>query len=162
MIVELDINLKIKIMLGELNEKQIEDLLSAQVTGRIGCHADGVTYIVPVNYIYRDPYIFSHATKGQKIDMMRKNPRVCFQVDHIHSVFKWQSVIASGLFEEITNFDEKQQIMQGLIHRIMPLANNPADHPSHGIVEKENQIGTETDLIVYKIKLTKKTGRFEK
>jgi hypothetical protein len=51
--------------------------------------------------------------------------------------------------------------MQGLIHRIMPLADNPTDHPSHGITDDENDIGTNVELIVYKIKLSKKTGRFE-
>jgi len=148
-------------MRGKLNEKQIEDLLTKQVTGHLGCHANGVTYIVPINYFYRNPYIFAHSAKGQKIEMMRKNPKVCFQVDEIKSVFNWQSVIAWGRFEEITEPDEKQQAMQGLIHRIMPLADRPTDHPSHGIAEKESEIDTKIELIVYKITLSKKTGRFE-
>ncbi|BAU54014.1 pyridoxamine 5'-phosphate oxidase family protein [Mucilaginibacter gotjawali] len=148
-------------MLGKLNEKQIEDLLKKQVTGRLGCHADGITYVVPINYFYRDPYIFAHSAKGRKIDMMRKNPKVCFQVDDIQSVFKWQSVIAWGKYEEITDFDEKQQAMQGLIHRIMPLVDKPAEHPHHAIAEKESEIDTKIEVIVYKITLSKKSGRFE-
>ncbi len=51
--------------------------------------------------------------------------------------------------------------MQSLIHRIMPLANNPGDHPSHGITEKDSDIGDKLELIVYKIKLHQITGRFE-
>jgi nitroimidazol reductase NimA-like FMN-containing flavoprotein (pyridoxamine 5'-phosphate oxidase superfamily) len=149
-------------MLGKLSEKQIEDLLIKQVTGRLGCHANGITYIVPINYVYRSPDIFAHSADGKKIEMMRKNPEVCFQADEIESIFRWQSVIAWGRFEEITNMDEKQQAMQGIIHRIMPLAKNPASHPSHGITEKESNVGTTIELIVYKIVLTKKTGRFEK
>ena len=39
-------------MLGKLNEKQVEELLKSQLIGRIGCHANGVTYVVPVNYFY--------------------------------------------------------------------------------------------------------------
>jgi len=148
-------------MLGKLNEKQIEDLLTKQVTGRLGCHANGITYIVPINYVYRHPYIFAHAAEGQKIDMMRENPNVCFQVDEIKSVFRWKSVIAWGRFEEITDPEEKQQAMQGLIHRIMPLAENPTEHPSHGIAEKYSDIGLNIDLVVYKIMLSKMTGRFE-
>lgn len=148
-------------MLGKLNENQIEDLLTKQVTGRLGCHANGITYIVPINYFYRNPYIFAHSAGGQKIDMMRKNPKVCFQVDEIESVFRWKSVIAWGKFEEITGFDEKQQAMQGLIHRMMPLADKPTDHPHHGITEKEAEIDTKIEVIVFKITLSKKTGRFE-
>jgi len=148
-------------MLGKLSEKQIEELLTKQVTGRLGCYANGITYIVPVNYVYHDPNIYAHSAAGKKIAMMRKNPKVCFQVDAIHSIFNWQSVIAWGRFEEITDIDEKQQVMQGLIHRIMPLVENPTGHPSHGITEKESDIGTKIETIVFKIILMKKTGRFE-
>ncbi|OCX53917.1 pyridoxamine 5'-phosphate oxidase [Mucilaginibacter sp. PPCGB 2223] len=148
-------------MLGTLDEKQIDDLLTRQVTGRIGCHAGGTTYIVPVNYVYRSPNIFAHSAYGKKIMMMRKNPKVCFQVDEIRNIFNWQSVIAWGQFEEITDISEKERVMQGLIHRIMPMVDQPSGHPSHGITESEYDIGTSVELIVYKIVLTKKTGRFE-
>ncbi len=148
-------------MLGELNEVQIESLLKQQVIGRLACHADGITYIVPINYVYDGENIYSHSAEGKKIEMMRKNPEVCFEVDEIENVFKWKSAIVWGRFEEITDLDEKQQAMQGIIHRIMPFANNPTDHPSHGITANEYDIGTSVDLIVYKIVITKKTGRFE-
>ena len=93
--------------------------------------------------------------------MMRANPRVCFEVDDIRSVFQWQSVIANGVYEEITDIDEKQQAMQGIIHRIMPLVTSPEGHPSHGITEKDSDVGTTVELIVYRIRLEEKTGRFE-
>jgi len=51
--------------------------------------------------------------------------------------------------------------MQGIIHRIMPLANKATDHPSHGITAIESDIGTSVELIVYKIIPSEKTGRFE-
>ena len=148
-------------MLGELSETQIESLLKQQVTGRIACHAEGTTYIVPVNYVYDGTYIYGHSSIGKKIDMMRKNPEICFEVDDIKSVFRWQSVIAWGRFEEITDGNEIEQVMQRLIHRIMPLSDNPTDHPSHGIAESDSDIGTNVELIVYRIKVSKKTGRFE-
>jgi nitroimidazol reductase NimA-like FMN-containing flavoprotein (pyridoxamine 5'-phosphate oxidase superfamily) len=148
-------------MLGKLSEKQIEDLLKQQVTGRIACHAGGVTYIVPVNYVYDGKRVYGHSSAGKKIEMMRQNPEVCFEIDEIKSIFNWKSVIAWGTFEEITDIGERERVMQGLIHRIMPFANNPDDHPSHGITEKDSDIGDKVELIVYKIKLTEKTGRFE-
>jgi uncharacterized protein len=147
-------------MLGELSEKQIEALLMNQVTGRLGCHANGITYVVPINYVYRSPDIFAHAAEGKKIKMMRKNPHVCFQVDDIKSVFRWQSVIAWGEYHEITDEDEKQRAMQRIIHRIMPLSEQPDNHPSHGI--DENDYGMNySNIVVFKIVLSKKTGRFE-
>ncbi len=148
-------------MLGKLNETQIENLLKEQVIGRIACQSNGEIYLVPVNYVYRDGYIYSHSAEGKKIRMMRKNPKICFEADDIRSVFRWQSVIIQGTYEEITDMEERQQAMQGLIHRIMPLTTSPTGHPSHGITENESDIGTSVELIVYRIKIDKKSGRFE-
>jgi nitroimidazol reductase NimA-like FMN-containing flavoprotein (pyridoxamine 5'-phosphate oxidase superfamily) len=148
-------------MLGTLDQTQIDALLKEQVTGRIACHADGTTYIVPINYVYHAPFIYTHSSNGKKIEMMRKNPDVCFEVDEIQTIFRWKSVVAWGQFEEVTDLDEKARLMQGIIHRIMPLANNPTDHPSHGITEKDSDIGDKVELIIYKIRLDKITGRFE-
>lgn len=149
-------------MLGILNEKEIEELLKRQVTGRVGCHVNGDTYIVPVNYNYKNGIIYAHSGPGKKIDMMRKNPNVCFEVDDIQSIFRWHSVIAWGTFEEIKDPDEKQQAMQGLIHRLMPLVESPEGHPSHAITEKEEDIDALIENIVYKIKITRVSGRFER
>jgi len=149
-------------MLGELSDVQIENLLKQQVIGRIACQENGLPYIVPINYFYDGTHIYCHSSLGKKIEIMRKHPNVCFEVDDIQSVFNWQSVIATGKFEEITDMEEKERAMQGLIHRIMPFADKPKDHPSHAIAENENDIATKIDLIIFKITLIKKTGRFER
>ncbi|MCC8426412.1 pyridoxamine 5'-phosphate oxidase family protein [Mucilaginibacter sp. UR6-11] len=148
-------------MLGELNDEQIEALLKRQVIGRVACTEHDLPYIVPVNYVYNGREIICHSTPGKKIDMMRKNPRVCFQVDEIHSIFKWQSVVAWGRFEEITDIGGKERAMTTIIHRLMPFAEKPVDHPSHALAEHEADIGTRLDLIVYRIVLVTRTGRFE-
>lgn len=149
-------------MLRELNDTQIEDLLKSQLIGRIGCHSDGVTYVVPVNYVYDGINIYCHSAKGMKIDLMQKNPEVCFEVDDIKEITNWQSVIAWGKFEEITAMEEKQNIMQKLTDRMTPYILDDSIPPSHGFVDKESDVGTTVELIVYRIILHKKTGRFEK
>ncbi|WP_114937759.1 pyridoxamine 5'-phosphate oxidase family protein [Mucilaginibacter endophyticus] len=148
-------------MLGKLEQPEIEALLSRQITGRLGCHANGITYIVPVNYVYKNGVIYAHSGPGKKIEMMRQNPKVCFEVDEIKNIFSWKSVIAWGKFEEITEIGEQEQAMQALIHRIMPLVEQPSGHPSHGITESEYDLGDKIDLIVYKIVIDNTTGRFE-
>jgi len=148
-------------MLGELSEKQVDELLTRNVTGRLGCCYRGTVYVVPVNYVYKNGIIYAHSSPGKKISVMRKNPRVCFEVDEIESIFRWKSVIVSGVFEEITDISEQQRVMQGIIHRIMPLSTAPDNHPSHGITANEKDIGTKIELIIYKITISKKTGRFE-
>ncbi|MFD2872936.1 pyridoxamine 5'-phosphate oxidase family protein [Mucilaginibacter ximonensis] len=148
-------------MLGKLSEMEIDRLLKEQVVGRIACQSNGEIYLVPINYVYRDGYVYGHSAEGKKIRMMRENPHVCFEVDEINSIFQWKSVIANGKYEEITDFDEKQQAMQGIIHRIMPLVTSAEGHPSHGITEKDSDVGTLVELVVYRIKLEEITGRFE-
>jgi nitroimidazol reductase NimA-like FMN-containing flavoprotein (pyridoxamine 5'-phosphate oxidase superfamily) len=148
-------------MLGKLEQPEIEALLSRQITGRLGCHDQGTTYIVPVNYVYKNGVIYAHSGQGKKIEMMRNNPEVCFEVDDIKNIFNWKSVIAWGKFEEITEIEEQEQTMQALIHRIMPFVEQPTGHPSHGITASEYDLGENIDLIVYKITIEKTTGRFE-
>lgn len=147
-------------MLGKLNETQIEALLTSQVTGRLGCVADDRQYIVPVNYYYKNGTIYSHSAAGTKIDMMRKNPNVCFQVDEISSIFRWRSAILWGVFEEITETEKKHQVMQGITHRLMPLVTSPTGHPSHGITPTEADLQN-LQIIVYKITITEQSGKFE-
>ena len=142
-------------MLGELNKGQIIGLLTNQVVGRLGCHADDETYIVPINYVYIDDSIYAHSGKGKKIDMMRKNPKVCFQVDHIADTFRWESVILWGTFEELVA-EERQQAMQAITRRVMLLRDKASLPSSHGIEPELHN-----DLIVYRIRITEGSGRFE-
>ena len=148
-------------MLRELNNTQIEALLKDQVIGRIGCHSAGLTYIVPINYVYDGINIYGHSAKGMKIDMMRKNPDVCFEVDSIKDVTNWQSVIAWGKFEEITDMTEKHNVLQKLTDRITPYIIDDSVTREHGFVDQESDVGATIELIMYKIVVDKKTGRFE-
>jgi nitroimidazol reductase NimA-like FMN-containing flavoprotein (pyridoxamine 5'-phosphate oxidase superfamily) len=152
---------KFAFMLGELSKEQIENLLKELPVGRIGCHSDGVTYIVPVNYVYDGANLYAHSTKGMKIDMMRKNPEVCFQADAITNLQNWESVICWGKFEEITDMLEQEHAMQKIINRVMPLMQEETAQPSHGFTGDASEVGDKVELILYRIILTKKTGRFE-
>ena len=65
-------------MFGKLNPEEIDQLLSHQIVGRIGCHADGVTYIVPISYAYDGTFIYAHSFKGMKLTIMQKKPEGLF------------------------------------------------------------------------------------
>ena len=148
-------------MLRELNETQVDELLKDQLFGRIGCHSAEMMYIVPVNYIYESGNIYCHSSEGLKIDMMRENPQVCFEVDDITDITNWRSVIAWGRFEEITGLDEKQKVLQKLVNRISPYILDDSVTREHGFVDEESDVGITVELIMYKIVISKKTGRFE-
>jgi len=44
----------------------------------------------------------------------------------------------------------------------MPLMQGADAQPSHGFTSAASNVGDEVELIMYKIVLSKKTGRFEK
>lgn len=141
-------------MLGELNGDQIEHLLEQNIIGRVGCHAYGRTYVVPITYAYDGGAVYSHSLEGMKLHMMRQNPRVCFEVDYMDDLANWKSVIASGTFEELHG-DDADRAMQMLVRRIEPQVSEP---PGTSIHPKS---GTER-AVIYRIKLQEKTGRFER
>ncbi|HGY12486.1 MAG TPA: pyridoxamine 5'-phosphate oxidase family protein, partial [Desulfobacterales bacterium] len=75
-------------------------------------------YIVPMNFGYRDGILFFHSAKqGRKIDLIKKNPNVCFEVDQLIRFKKakmacewgleYKSVIGSGRALLLDNIEEK-------------------------------------------------------
>lgn len=148
-------------MLGELTTNQIETVLYCEVVGRIGCHADDTTYVVPITYAYDGQYIYGHTSEGMKIDLMRKNAQVCFEVDAMENMSNWRSVIAWGTYEELKTAKERNAGMQILIDRIMPFLTGETT-VSHAMIDVHAKYTEAMKGVVYRIKLTKKTGRYEK
>jgi len=149
-------------MLGRLSHADIEEVLYNNVMGRIGCSDGERNYIVPISYIYDGQYIIAHSISGMKIDMMRKNPNVCFEVDEIKDHTNWRSVIVWGSYEELEDEREKQEAMKLFVNKtmrlkisetaILPERTEKRVHPrSPGFIKP----------IIYRIHVTEKTGRFE-
>ncbi|HUJ76140.1 MAG TPA: pyridoxamine 5'-phosphate oxidase family protein, partial [bacterium] len=95
-------------MMGALEAAEIETVLKRGIIGRIGCHAQNRTYVVPVTYAYDGEYVYAHSAEGLKVDLMRANPEVCFEVDTYTSLTNWRSVIAWGHFEELKGDDARR------------------------------------------------------
>jgi len=148
-------------MLGELTVTQIESLLHSQMVGRIGCHANGLTYVVPVTYAYDGTYIYGHTKEGMKIDMMRKNPKVCFEVDAMENMSNWRSVISWGEFEELTKPEDREMGMQKLLDHIMPFMTGETT-VHHAMTDSHQKCIEAMQGVVYRVKLLEKTGRYEK
>jgi len=63
--------------------QEIGRILSAATIGRLATlGADGYPYITPVNYVFTNDCIYFHcALKGEKLDNIAREDRVCFEVD---------------------------------------------------------------------------------
>jgi nitroimidazol reductase NimA-like FMN-containing flavoprotein (pyridoxamine 5'-phosphate oxidase superfamily) len=148
-------------MIDELSPQETESLLESQLIGRLACHADGITYVVPMSFAYDGQYIYGHAREGMKVDMMRKNPSVCFQTDNMENMANWQSVIIWGEFEELKKSEERSHALQKLMNRVLPVISSQTTHLSPDWPFPPKDINS-IKGVVFRIKIQKKTGRFEK
>lgn len=150
-------------MLGKLVPEEIEQLLASEITGRIGCHADGRTYVVPITYVYSAGHVYCHSPEGLKVRMMRKNPEVCFEVDRVEDIGNWRSVIATGVYEELTG-RESLAAMDILISRFIAIERMDEAHPSYVFRESEAEPARADgrEIVLFRIRLAEKTGRFER
>ena len=106
-------------------EKEIKDLAeieailkSAQIC-RLGLCDKGTPYVVPLCYGYKDRALYFHcALKGRKLDIIRDNNTVCFEVEtdlefvtHEEACkwdFKYRSVIGLGKASLVEGLDAKR------------------------------------------------------
>jgi nitroimidazol reductase NimA-like FMN-containing flavoprotein (pyridoxamine 5'-phosphate oxidase superfamily) len=135
-----------------LSPEDVEKLLATHVVGRVGCHADGVTYVVPVTYAYDDGSVYAHSAEGQKMRMMRANPQVCFEVEEVLDLCCWKSVVAQGTFEELHG-DEATRARELLLASFRRAIGSPTavPHPSPTVPTVER--------VLYRIRLGERSGR---
>lgn len=149
-------------MLGILNIEEIEEVLHQNILGRIGfLHNDRVT-IIPINYIYNGKYIIAHSAVGEKIKAMRKNPNICFEVEEIINNQNWKSVLAQGVYSEITDERERYEAMKLFVEKMLRLKVSTTAHPPEINSMRAHDTRNNTKVVMYKIFLNDKTGRFEK
>ncbi len=98
----------------------IEEILKGSEICRIAMVDEDVPYLLPFNYGYRDRSIYIHAAPaGKKIDLLKKNNKVCFEVEHTAKIIpqetacKWatlyRSVVGYGEVEIVEDFDSKKK-----------------------------------------------------
>ncbi|MBL0181951.1 MAG: pyridoxamine 5'-phosphate oxidase family protein [Chitinophagaceae bacterium] len=148
-------------MLGELNDIEIKNVLSSQVLGRLACTDGRQPYIVPLTFTYDGDFIYGQVNEGMKLNMLRKNPKVCFEVDIMSDMRNWKSVQVFGEFQELKN-KNAEKARDILFNRVFPLITSSTvhahEHEEKGKIDDSNLV----KHIMYRIKIKKLTGRFEK
>ena len=148
-------------MIGNLTDEQIEEVLRENVLGRIGCSDGERIYVVPINYAYDGKSIIAHSSLGMKIEMMRKTPKVCFEVDDMKSFTNWKSVIAWGEYHELENDRDRYFALKFFVDRLM-FMNISSTAVISEMEDKKTHPSTVTiKPVVYRIILAEKSGRFE-
>ncbi len=130
----------------DLDPESMERLLSTALVGRIACAspnvADGQPFIVPLAYGYDGEAVYAVGPVGNKIRVMRDQPKVSFEVDSAEAEDRWQSVVAEGIYEELADPESREHGLS-VIFRDGPRPFIPDTH------------------VVYRLRLVRKSGRFE-
>lgn len=148
-------------MIGTLTNDQIEHVLRSALIGRIGCCGKKDVYVVPVTYVFDEKYIYAHSREGMKVQMMRKNPHVCFEVDSIEGMTNWRCVIVRGLFQELKTEKDKTKGLKILRDRLMPYLLSETMRPK-GMDQAPEKVEKDFKPVIYRIQITHMTGRYEK
>jgi uncharacterized protein len=150
-------------MIGKLTSEEIENLLHQQFIGHLGCQDKDSVYVVPVSYAYDGSNVYCHSFEGQKVIMMRNNPKVCFQIDEMKDMANWKSVIAWGNFEEIDDEMERGKALHILSERRLPISSSITTHLGQTwpfTDEGANALKGISGLF-FRISLKEKCGKYE-
>jgi uncharacterized protein len=91
----------------EMSRAECNDALSRATFGRLACAHDNQPYALPLNFAFDgDCYLYGFTTLGQKINWLRSNPLVCFEIDQVKNHNHWLSVIVFGRYEELPDTPE--------------------------------------------------------
>lgn len=114
-------------------EREIKDtselvkILSKTCVGTLSLGGGGYPYAVPLNFGFSEndgkfKVYFHCASEGKKIELIKKNPKVCFEVHTMERITgegesacvyscAYESVIGFGCARELTSHDEKKEAL---------------------------------------------------
>lgn len=135
----------------------IESIILKSSVCRLAMSENDRPYIVPLCFGYEDNALYFHsAREGKKVDMLRKNSKVCFELDTDHEIvsdespckwtMKYRSVIGNGKASLIHDPEAKRQAFDIIMH-----------HYSDK-VSAYSEAGLDNSLII-KIEIESMTGK---
>lgn len=109
---------------------KIYDIISKCHCCRVGFNDGGEVYIVPLNFGFvssddGDTFYFHGAGEGRKIDLIKKNPCVGFELDRNYKLHeadiacghsaRFQSVIGNGVISIVTDQEERYRGLSAIM-----------------------------------------------
>lgn len=143
----------------EIKDKKIlDEILSGAIICRVAMMDGDQPYLLPFNYGYRDGCIYIHsAPAGKKIDVLRQNPRVCFEIEHAVDLEKgemacdwsttYRSLIGYGNVEILSDDQSKQQGLEVIM----------AQHGAPELLDFEP--GNLKRMVILKLTISSMTGK---
>ena len=93
-------------------EREIKDqtevlaIMKEALVCRLGLSDEGAPYVVPMNFGLGESCLYLHcAREGRKLDILRKNDRVCFEMDLLREIKQAQTACGWGArYESVIGF----------------------------------------------------------
>jgi len=103
----------------EMTCEEIDQFLTCTRIGRLGMVLEEGPYVVPVGFAYSNGKVFFHTCcKGLKMESLRKNRNVCFEVDEaLSDATMSKSVIIFGTAEIVEDEQRMIPYLQKLIDK---------------------------------------------
>ncbi len=113
----------------EIRDRQLVDaVIRESRVCRLGMVDGDIPYVVPLSFGYDGRHLFFHsAKKGRKMELLRRNSRVCLEFDIVDRVveaeeacgwsIRYRSVIAEGRAEILEGFEEKRAALAVLMEQ---------------------------------------------
>jgi len=135
----------------------IEEILSSAAVCRLGLCEENQPYVVPLCFGYEDNTLYFHCSlEGKKLDILRKNNKVCFEVDIDHEFvkadkacdwgMKYKSVIGFGKAEFIEDIESKRKALDIVMQQY---SGGTLEYPEEAI----------KNTIVIKVEIESMTGK---
>ena len=140
------------------DKEEMEAIIQQAQVCHVGLSEKDEPYVVPMDFGYKDNCLYFHCAKeGKKLDIIRKNNNVCFEVDIDHQMTKpenkpcgwdakYRCVIGFGKAYFIEDFKEKAKALNVLIQHYGADSYEIAD-------EILNKVG------IIKIEISSMTGK---
>lgn len=108
----------------------IQDIIRQCRVFRVAMSEGTTPYVVPLNFGYactdgRFEFYFHGAAEGRKLDILRQNSAVCFEMDCNHELvpgptacsysYRYSSVIGSGHAEMVTASEDKMRMLSAIM-----------------------------------------------
>jgi nitroimidazol reductase NimA-like FMN-containing flavoprotein (pyridoxamine 5'-phosphate oxidase superfamily) len=138
----------------------IEDILRRAKVCRLALSDHNRPYLVPLCFGFRGDRLFFHsAREGKKIDILKENPKVCFEVDLDFQVLqadvpcesssRYRSVVGFGTAHLLEDAEEKRKalnaIMEHYAERPFEYAEAEVENVAIIEVEIESLTGKQAD-----------------
>ena len=144
-----------------VDEEVMVSIIEKAIICRVAMCWQDEPYVIPMNFGYRDNYIYLHsAGEGRKLDILRNNDKVCiesglgdfflFVKEACNTNMKYKSVLAFGKAVILKDISEKKRALDIIMHHYYY-------HDSLSVFHyPKNTLGK---VIIIKVKVEKMTGK---